>query len=328
MLYLSEKDVCGLLHQGDELLYKDGLDRFAMDQVIGLLEQGFRDWADGSAANEPRQRVRAPKLADRGGTLLHLMGAADSRSGYIGCKAYTTSRSGGNFFFVLLFAADSGKPLATIEADYLGQVRTGAASAVATKYMARKDAYSLAIIGAGGQAWTQALALDRVCQLADVRVYSRDLQRRQDFGNRLSVALHTSVTICSDARQAVAGADIVVTATTSSDPVFFGEWIEPGMHINAIGGNAASRRELDQAAMRRVDRIVADSVEQSRIESGELLSVDRWAEVIELSQVVAGKAPGRATPEEVTLFKSNGIALEDIAIGGWLYEQARKVSQD
>ncbi len=255
--------------------------------------------------------------------MLHLMGAADSESGYLGCKAYATSREGAHFF-VLLFDASSGKPLAIIEADYLGQMRTGAASGVATKYMARKDAYRVGVIGTGQQALTQVQAIDCIHEICEVRVWSRDRDHRNEFADRLSRKVKTTVCACETARETVEEAGIVVTATASSQPVFFGEWIEPGMHINAIGGNAASRRELDEAAVRRCDRIVTDSIEQARIESGELIAVPRWDEVIELSDVVSGKSPGRGSAQEVTLFKSNGVALEDIALGGWLYEIATK----
>jgi alanine dehydrogenase len=255
--------------------------------------------------------------------MLHLMGAADSQSGYLGCKAYSSSRQGTSVF-VLLFDAVNGQPLAIIEGDYLGQMRTGAASGVATKYMARRDASTLSVIGAGRQALTQVQAIDRVREISEIRVYSRDSARREAFANRVRAKVAATVRVCETARETVPGAGIVVTATGSSQPVFFGEWIEPGMHINAIGGNAVSRRELDEAAMRRADRIVVDSVEQARIEAGELIATPRWNEVIELSDVVAGKAPGRGSPQEVTLFKSIGVALEDIALAGWLYERATK----
>ena len=255
--------------------------------------------------------------------MLHLMGAADSESGYLGCKAYTTSREGAHFF-VLLFGASSGKPLAIIEADYLGQMRTGAATGVATKYMARRDAYMVGVIGTGQQALTQVQAIDCIHEICEVRVYSRDQAHREEFADRLSRKVKTTVCVANTAREAVEEAGIVVTATGSSQPVFFGEWIEAGMHINAIGGNAASRRELDEAAVRRVDRIVTDSKDQARIESGELIATPRWDEVIELSAVVSGKAPGRGSAQEVTLFKSNGVALEDIALAGWLYKVSTK----
>ena len=300
----------------------------AMEQAISRLEAGFLSLSAGTAANDPRHRLRAPAP---GGSMLHLMGAADSQAGYIGFKAYTTSRSGAHFY-VMLFAADTGNPLAFIEADYLGQIRTGAASAVATKYMARKDADMLAVIGTGQQAWTQALAICAVRDINEVRVFGRDEARRKDFASRLSRELHehrvcNTLRECRSVAETVEGAGIVAIATTSSKPVLLGEWIEPGMHVNAIGGNAASRTELDAAAVRRADRIVADSVAQSRIESGELLQpgVDRWADVVELSDVVSGKAAGRGSGEEVTLFKSNGIALEDIALAGWLYEERMRV---
>jgi ornithine cyclodeaminase/alanine dehydrogenase-like protein (mu-crystallin family) len=317
VLYLSETQVREMLGPPE-----------MMDQVIRVVEEGFRSWSAGTAANEPRRRVRAPSrpsspLDSGGGAMLHLMGAADSKSGYLGCKAYTTSREGANFF-VLLFGAANGKPLAIIEADYLGQMRTGAASGVATKYMARRDASRLGVIGTGQQALTQVQAIDCIREICEVRVFSRDRARREDFANRLRAKVNVTVRVCDTARETVQEAGIVVTATGSSQPVFLGEWMEPGMHINAIGGNAASRRELDEAAVRRADRIVTDSVEQARIEAGELIATPRGDEVIELSQVVSGKAPGRGSAQEVTLFKSIGVALEDIALAGWLYEQETK----
>ncbi len=260
--------------------------------------------------------------------MLHLMGAGDSAAGFLGCKAYASSKDG-VYFFVLLFDAETARPLATIEADYLGQVRTAAASGLATKCMARDDARTLAIVGSGLQAFTQVLAVDCARKLAEVRVFSRDAARRADFASRLRDHVNAEIRTCESARDTVRGADIVVTATSSTHPVFLGEWIEPGMHINAIGGNAASRRELDEAAVDRAERIVVDSIEQSKIESGELITAfrpdaRRWEEVIELRDVVAGKKPGRATAQEVTLFKSNGVALEDIALAGWLYKHAAK----
>ena len=286
-----------------------------MLRVVERVEEAFRSLAAGTAANAPRQRVRAPK-----GSMLHLLGAADSHAGFIGCKAYTSSREGANFY-VLLFDAASGKPLAVIEADYLGQMRTGAASGVATKYMARPDASSLAVIGSGGQAFTQVQAIACVRQLSEVRVFSRDPAKRDAFAERLKRDLQLDARSAATAKDAVEGASIVVTVTTSSTPVFFGEWIEPGMHINAAGGNAASRAELDVPAVIRAEHLVVDSLEQSKIESGELINAGRWNDVVELASVVAGKAQGRNRSQDVTLFKSNGIGLEDIALAGYIYRK-------
>ncbi len=305
MIQLTESDVQRLLAPPQ-----------GMDKVITLLEQSFFSWASGTALNEPRRRVRIPR-----GAVLHMMGAADIHTGYMGAKIYSSSKDGATFF-VLLFDSDTGKPLAQIEADYLGQMRTGAATGLATQYMAREDAGVLGVIGAGGQAWTQVLAISRVRTLRDVRVYCRTAERREAFASRVNRELGLNARAVASGQEAVAGADIVVTATTSSQPVLLGEWLDKGLHVNAIGGNAANRRELDDAAVSRVARIVVDSLEQSRLESGELIAVPRWQEAIELSQVVAGKRPGRASTSEITLFKSNGIALEDVAVAGWLYQQA------
>ncbi len=289
-----------------------------MDTALSLVEAGFRSLAAGTAVNEPRRRVRAP-----GGALLHLMGAAENCSGHLGAKVYSTSSEGARFF-ILLFDSHHGRPLALIEADYLGQMRTGAASGVATRLMARPESAVLAVIGAGLQAWTQVLAISRVRRLREVRVSSRTPARQEQFAERVTREIGIPARAVSETRQAIRGADMVVTATTARDPVLLGEWLEEGMHINAVGSNAATRREVDEAAVRRADVIVVDHLEQSKIESGELIAAPRWDEVVELAQVVAGHHPGRSNPQEITLFKSNGIALEDVVVAGWLYEKAKE----
>jgi ornithine cyclodeaminase/alanine dehydrogenase-like protein (mu-crystallin family) len=256
------------------------------------------------------------------------MAAADAAGGYLGLKLYTISRDGARFL-VPLFAAQSGDLVALIEADYLGQMRTGAASGIATRRMAREDARRAGIIGTGLQARTQLEAVALARKLESVCAFGRDPQRREQFAREMTARLGVPVTPVSSAEDAVRGAQIVITATTASQPVVEGRWLEPGVHINAIGVNYAQKRELDAEAVLRSDIIAADSVEQSKIEAGDLIhafgeDLSRWRGVRELAQIVAGKVPGRTSPDQITLFKSNGIAIEDIVVAGRIYERARE----
>jgi ornithine cyclodeaminase/alanine dehydrogenase-like protein (mu-crystallin family) len=222
----------------------------------------------------------------------------------------------------------TGDLLALIEADYMGQQRTGAASGVATKYLARKDSRVAAIIGTGGQARTQLEAVAAVRKLESARAYGRDAAKREKFCAEMSARLRIPVQACSSAAEAVRGADIVCTATTASQPVVSGADLAPGAHINAIGANHAHKRELDDEAVASADIIVVDSVEQSRQEAGDLIIAFHgdeicWTGVKKLSEIVAGKASGRTSNSEVTLFKSNGIASWDLAVAMKVYAMAR-----
>jgi alanine dehydrogenase len=256
------------------------------------------------------------------------MAAADGVSGYMGLKIYTSSGKGLRFL-VTLFSVESGDLVALIEADFLGQMRTGAASGVATDYLARENSCTLGIIGTGLQARTQLQAIAEIRKLQGIRVFGRDAGRREQFAREMSDALGISVVAVTSAENAVRDADIVVTSTTSTAPVVDGQWLKPGVHINAIGANFPQKRELDTRAVERCDLIVVDSRAQSKLEAGDLIHVfgedeARWAGVRELADVVAGKAAGRTNPNEITLFKSNGIATEDIVVAGRIFEMARE----
>jgi alanine dehydrogenase len=305
-LLLSESDVKQIL---------------TMPLALAAVEDSFRRLAEGSVLLHSRQRLHIP-----GKSYLHYMAAADASSGYMGMKIYTSSGVGLRFL-VPLFHVESGELLALIEADYLGQIRTGAASAVATRLLARADATKIAIIGTGLQSRTQLEALSLVRTITEVRAFSRKSERRELFAKEMSAQLGFPVIAVASAQEAVRGADIVVTSTTSTDPVLDGSWLAPGMHINAIGANFPQKHELDGEAIRRCDIIVADSREQSKLESGDLIQMygddkRRWASVTELAEIVAGKTPGRGNPQQITLFKSNGIATEDIVVAGRIYELA------
>jgi ornithine cyclodeaminase/alanine dehydrogenase len=272
--------------------------------------------------NAPRRRVRNPDV------VLHTMSAACAAYGLVGFKAYTTSRTG-NRFDVVLYDGNTGEMAAWIEADWLGQVRTGAASGLATRLMARPDAARVGLLGAGKQARTQLEAVCAVRDIVEVLVYSRRADARQAFAAEMQERLGVRVVPVAAPHEAATGMDIVITATTSSTPVLEGRWLGEGTHINAVGSNALTRAELDPLAIRLADTIVADSVEQCRIECGDFVApleqgILDWSRVIELSDVVVGRQLGRPTPESITLFKSLGIAIEDLAVAARVLERARQ----
>jgi len=307
-LYLTESDVRSILK---------------MPLAIELVETSFRRLAGGAATNHSRQRLLVP-----GKTILNYMAASDAEGGYLGLKIYSIAK-GTARFIVPLFRAESGDLVALIEADYLGQVRTGAASGVATKFMAREDARTAGIIGTGSQARTQLEAVACVRKLDRIRAYSRDAQRRERFASEMSERIGVNVTAVASAEEAVRGADIIVTATTATHPVLEGRWLATGTHINAMGINVAHKSEIDAEAVLRAEIVAADSPEQSRRESGDLINAygddpSKWANVRELSQIVSGEIPGRTSRDQITLFKSNGIAIEDVVTAGRIYEMARQ----
>lgn len=308
VLYLREADVERLL---------------TMEIALEAVETAFRRAATGEVQSHSRRR-----LHPRGGAMLHYMAAADEATGYLGLKIYTSSPAGVRFL-VPLYRVDSGALVALLEGDFLGRMRTGAASGVATKYMARADAARVGMLGSGHQAPTQLLALAQVRRLQQVSVYSPNAQHRRAFAERMEAVLSVPVEAVAHPEAAVREADLVVAVTSAREPVLRGDWLSPGAHINAVGANSTRRRELDQRSIERTDRIVVDSREQSQQEAGDLIGAfrklpERWQTVGELSEVVAGKALGRRAASEITLFKSNGVALEDVATAVAVYEAARR----
>jgi len=307
-LHISESEVRALL---------------TMPMAVQAVEEISRKQATGEVVVHPRRRFELP-----GGAFFHYMAAADYLLGYIAMKQYTYVR-GKLRFIVPLYEMASGDLLALIEADFMGQQRTGAASGVATNYLARKNSRVAAIIGTGGQAKTQLEAVAAVRKLESARAYGRDSAKREKFCAEMSACLRIPVQSCASAGDAVRGADIVSTATTASHPVLNGADLSPGVHINAIGANHAHKRELDDEAVASADVIVVDSIEQSRQEAGDLIIAFHgdeicWTGVKKLSEIVAGKATGRTSDTEVTLFKSNGIASWDLAVAMKVYALAKE----
>ena len=226
-----------------------------------------------------------------------------------------------------LFRAGTGELLALIEADYLGQMRTGAATGVATKLLARKDANTFGIIGTGMQAKTQLEAVVALRKIDCVYAFGRDASRRDKFAQEMTAKLGVPVKPAASAEEAVRQSDILITATTAKEPVLKGAWLRSGMHINAIGANFPEKRELDSEAIARADAIFVDSCEQSKMEAGDLIQAfrensARWNEVRELSTLFKPGAVGRSSPDEITIFKSNGIAIQDVVTAGKVYELA------
>lgn len=297
--------------------------RSVLTMAIALeaVEDSLRKQSRGEVVVQPRRRFELPN------GFFHYMAAADYAAGFIAEKQYTYV-SGKIRFLVLLYEIATGDLLALIEADYMGQQRTGAASGVATKFLARQDARVAAIIGTGGQARTQLEAVAGVRKLESARAYGRNVARREKFCSEMAQRLGIPVYAAGSAAEAIHGAAIVCTATTASQPVVTAADIATGMHLNAIGVNHANKRELDEAAVNRADIIAVDSIEQSQQEAGDLIMAlgkddSRWSSVKKLADIVDGKVPGRSTDEQVTLFKSNGIASWDLAVAVKVLSLAR-----
>lgn len=291
-----------------------------MADAMTAVEACFRRQGAGAATHEPRRRVRTPAGA------LHVMSAADPEAGVLGLKSYTTFK-GGACFHVLLYSAEDGALLALIEASRLGQLRTGAASGVAARYLARPDAAVAAVFGSGYQARTQVEALGHARSLQEVRLYSRDPERRKACADELCARLGLWVLPAESPEAALDGADIVTTITSSARPVFDGALVRPGMHVNVAGSNSLLKREVDDATVARADLVTVDSLAAVPLEGGDLLSPLQKGllypeALVELGQVVAGRHRGRTGAEQVTLFKSHGIALEDIALAAEVYRRA------
>ena len=305
-LFLTENDVARLL---------------TMPLALEAVEAAHRALAVGQALDVPRQRTRLPQ------TTLHVLQGALPEFGVIGYKAYTSNRSGVRFL-VHLYDASSGGLRAVLEADRLGMMRTAAASGVATRCLARPEARVLGMFGAGWQAEGHLEAIAAVRALDRVKVYSRNAERLQNFCRRMSERLGLEVRAAASPEDVVRGSDLVSTVTTAASPLFGGDWLAPGTHINAAGSNSLIRRELGEDVLKRCSAIVVDSVETALREAGDLLP---WLEkgrlhvgqLRDLGQVLAGRQPARTTVDEITLFESQGLAVQDLALAARLESLAR-----
>jgi alanine dehydrogenase len=290
-----------------------------MPSTLEAVESVLRDQAEGRATNRARRRVALPRSG------LNFMAAGAPEMGALGLKVYAVSRSGARFY-TMLFDPENGKLISILQSDKLGQMRTGAASGVATKHLAREDASTLGIYGAGWQAESQLEAIAAVRDLERIIVYSRRDESRKAFAEKMSerVGMEVETTHSPDEP---AAQDIVVTATSSGEPVLLGEWLRPGAHVNAAGSNFLFKSEIDREVVRRASFVCVDSREELGLEAGDLLrpletGIILPEAIYELGQVVAGQVKGRRGPEDVTLFASQGLALEDLAAARVVYDRA------
>ncbi len=305
-IYLTEDDVRELMD---------------MPTSINVVEEAFRQLAAGNAVNVLRARAMAPGIA------LHTMSGSAEYLGLVGWKAYTTTRSGARFH-VAAYAIESGEMVALIQADYLGQLRTGAASGVATEFMARPDAKIVGLFGSGLQARTQLKAVCAVRSIERVDIYSRDEERRTAFADEMAEYCATKVVAVHTPDEAAAEKDIVICATTSKTPIFDGRVLDEGTHLNVIGSNFLAKAEIDVNTVRMADIIVCDSTEQCKLEAGDFSAAleggaTDWRLMHDLADIVAEKETGRATAENITLFKSVGLGIEDVAMAAKIIERAR-----
>ena len=300
-VYLTEAEVAELLSPAD---------------AVVAVEECFPRLAAGEVENVPRQRTRFE------GGYLAVMWAVDRDLGLAGLKTYAAGHEGASFV-VLLFETETTEPVAVIEADKLGQLRTGAASGVAARYLAREGASSLGVIGCGWQARSQVACIrEALPSLQTVVAYCRNDERLAAFCKEVGAEP-------GESHRDAASQDVVVTVTTSRDPVLRGEWLQPGALVCAVGANDPRRRELDNVVLERAAFVCCDSVENAKRESGDLIEpveagVLDWLEVHELQEVVAGELPGRQADDDVVVFKSNGIAAWDVAVAAVAVERARE----
>jgi ornithine cyclodeaminase len=291
-----------------------------MADVVALVERAFRDRAAGKAFDIPRRRTLQP------GGHLHILQAAAPELNLIGFKGYYL-KPDARTFFLHLINHSRGNQEALIEADWLGRMRTGAATGVATNLLARQSASVVACFGTGRHAETQLEGVACVRKLSDVRAFGRNRERQAGFCAAMSSKLGLTVRPVHSEAEAIDGADIVNVMTRSDTPVFDGRLLQPGQHVNAAGGNALDRREVDLHTIERA-RVVVDSREVARGECGDLLpAIERgllyWEQVPDLGEVLLGQRPGRTSEAQITLFESHGMALQDLYTGRHVLDVAR-----
>ena len=310
-LFLTEQDVAELL---------------PMTECIDVLDRVFAHAGEGQGDNRPRGRIMLP------GGVFHFMSGAAMAPGLsgFGYKAYTTFTDRPPQVLVMLYDLDTGELLSVTEARAMGAIRTGAASGLATKYMARSDASTVGVIGSAYHAVTQLEAVCAVRDVKEVRCFSRTRERREGFAGRMAERLNVETTPVESAEECVRGASILVLITDSEEPVLAGGWLDEGCHINAAGATHWIRRETDDTAVERADLIVVDDMEQAKRECGDLIWPSergklRWSRVHELKEVVSGRIKRQAWPGLYNSLRvSQGAAIEDVAAALHVYQKARE----
>ena len=294
----------------------------SMPLAIEAVEEAHRELTLAKAIDIPRQRTRLPQTA------LHILQGALPGRDAIGYKAYTSNRSGVRFL-VHVFSAASGKLRVVLEADLLGMMRTAAASGVATRCLSRPESEILGIFGSGWQAEGHVEAIAAARPLRRVKVFARNAERLAAFCVKMSERLKIEVIPAASAEETVRGSDIVSTVTTAATPLFDAAWLSPGTHINGAGSNSVIRRELGEDVLKLCRPIVVDSLETALKEAGDLLPMlekGRLSErqLLELGDVLIGRQPGRTSPDQITLFESQGMAIQDISVAVRLEALARE----
>jgi ornithine cyclodeaminase/alanine dehydrogenase len=301
-----------------------------MKDAIHAVEDAFRLLAQGRVRMPPRESIA---IDQHRGQMLAMPAYIGGEIDALGQKivtVYPENRSKDLptiLAVVQLFDPKTGECLSVMDGTHLTAVRTGAVSGVATKYLARRDAESVAVFGAGVQAESQLEAMKEVRGILRARVFDPISERALQYGENMSEKLGVRIEVAQTAREALHGADIVICASTSSTPIFSWRWLEPGTHINAIGSHMPTARELDTETVRG-SKVVVDSREVALKEAGDLLipiseraiAADHvWAE---LAEIVAGTKSGRESDQEITLFKSVGLAIQDVSTARVVYAKA------
>jgi ornithine cyclodeaminase len=304
--YLSEADIREVL---------------TMPMAIERVEQAFIDRAHGRAFDIPRRRTRQP------GGHLHIVQGAAPEINTIGFKAYYVRPDRSRTFLVHLINHAQGNLEAMLEGDWMGQMRTGAATGVAAKYLAREDASVVGLFGSGRHAVTQLEAVCAVRAIREVKVFGRNAERVKTFCAAMGPKVNTLVRPATSREETVRGSDIIVVMTKSAEPLFDGNLLEPGQFIAATGANALNRREIDDIAVKRSDVIVVDSVEVAMGECGDLLAgveagTIYWENIPTLGDIIIGRRPGRTSAQQITLYESHGMALQDLYTGRRVLELA------
>lgn len=293
-----------------------------MPMALTEVERAMRDRALGRAVDIPRERTQIPD------GIQHMLQAAAPELGYIGFKVYYVS-AGGRSFFVHMTNVKTGQLEAIIEAVWMGMVRTGAASGVATKYLANPDASVVGQIGTGLQAEGQLEAVCGVRAIREARIYGRNRDKLDAFCQRMSTRLGIAVTPAASPQAAVTGAHVINVITRASEPVLKGEWLTPGQHINAAGSNALFRREIDDAVVKRCSVITVDARGTARKECGDLMPIVEsgrlnWDTLTEIGEVIVGRLSGRRSRDDITLYESHGMGVQDLYVGAAVLALARE----
>ncbi|MFL2745705.1 MAG: ornithine cyclodeaminase family protein [Dehalococcoidia bacterium] len=308
-ILISEQDVKNLL---------------TMELAICSLEEIFKKESIKDSVNSSRIRINLPEGS------LNFMAASSKSLNLIGTKSYIPKTKTAIKFYVQLYDGENGNLLSVIEANLMSRIRTGAASGLATKYLAKKNSSVLGIIGTGTQALHQAIAICKVRKIKTINIYSRNVNNRKNFCALINKNINNVNAISvKTPKECVENADIITTITNSDSPVFSSKWIKPGTHINAAGSNVSTKREIDKETISKASTIVTDNIDQAKIECGDLIQpinigITSWDKINTLSDLITGKIKGRSTDNEITIFESQGVAIEDLAIGSLLYDLAVK----